>query len=205
MNTGMGIVLLVVFAIGAASVLFWVAKQAARAYRSFYVKEASQVAKKPKYLRVGHLRTLTNYDDLPQYKGDTGLFGLPRYRDVVVPDKHNYKTVVYMDHPVKQYVYDVMASWKGVSSDNRFWPFWIFLIVGAYFFKPIIGFLAAIFLFWFMFWMSPSGDRAVRRMAENAKDFTPDTWRGIYRDVAESIEREDEMVRALRRSGVRRL
>jgi len=41
MNAGIGIVLLVVFAIGAASVLFWTVKQVGKAYRYFFVKDTA--------------------------------------------------------------------------------------------------------------------------------------------------------------------
>lgn len=205
METGIGIVLLVVFAIGLASVLSYFVKLATRGRKG--ATQGAQIVQ-AKYVRVGHGNVLTNLNDLPQYKGETGLFGLPRYRDVIVPNKHNYATVVYMDHPVKQYVYDVMAGWKAVSTskDN---PYGLFALIAfptiLLLLKPIVGMILLAIVMWLFLVTSPSGRRAVRCSAENAKDFTPETWRGIYRDVAESIEREDELVRAIRRSGVRRL
>ncbi|MDP2779601.1 hypothetical protein [Devosia sp.] len=206
MNTGLGIVLLVVFAIGAATILVWVAKQVASAYRRFVAHQPmTAVTKKQRFVRVGHGKVLTNLNDLPQYKGETGLFGLPRYRDVIVPNKHNYAAVVYMDHPVKQYFYDLMGSWKEATADSRFLLVWFCMIAGTSIINPVFGLLVAIFLLWFVFWMWPSTSRMERRSAENAKNFTPDDWRQIYREAAESKEREDELVRALRRSGVRRL
>ncbi len=206
MNAGIGIVLLVVFAIGAASVLFWTVKQVGKAYRYFFVKDtaATVTGKKPKFLKIGHGRVLTNYDDLPHYKGRIGLFGLPVYEDVIVPDKHDYKTVVYMDNWFKQYVYDLMGSWKEAISDSRFLIVWICIIAGAYIIKPILGLLVTIFLLWFVFWMWPSTSRMERRSAENAKNFTPDTWRKIYMDVVKDMEFEDSIARAIRKSGVRR-
>lgn len=161
------------------------------------------IANKPKIIRVGHGNKLTNINDLPMYKGRTALFGLPVWADVGVTgaDKHDYSTVVYMNHPLRQYVYDLMVVLKGSTQDKRFWPFWIGLMVLGYLFKPLFGLLVVLFIVWMIFWLYPAGERAARRMAENAKDFTPDTWRGIYRDVAESIEREDEMARAFRKSG----
>ena len=203
--TGLGIFILVVCVIGAASVLSWVAKQVAGAYRYFFVKEAAPAVKRQKYLNVGHAGKLTNYEDLPHYKGRTGLFGLPIYEDIIVPDKHNYATVVYMDNPVKQWVYDWMASWKAAADDkdNPYFTFWLAVALAVPFlFGKMIGVSVLIgFVLLFLFG-APSGKRAVRRMAENAKDFTPDTWRKIYKEVAESREREDEIVRAIRRSGI---
>ena len=206
MNAGIGIVLLVVFAIGAALVLFWTVKQVGKAYRYFFVKDtaATVTGKKPKFLKIGHGRVLTNYDDLPHYKGRVGLFGLPVYEDVIVPDKHDYKTVVYMDNWFKQYVYDLMGSWKEAISDSRFLIVWICIIAGAYIIKPILGLLVTIFLLWFVFWMWPSTSRMERRSAENAKNFTPETWGQIYMDVVKDMEFEDSIARAIRKSGVRR-
>lgn len=211
METGIGIVLLAVFAIGAASILLWVARQLAN-LSSRFVKPS--VVRKTRYLKIGHMRTLTPYDQVPQYKGDTWFFGLPCYKDVIVPDKHNYATVVYMDHPVKQWVYDVIANWKESCNAAKeegkfkttlailFFP-GLLLASGA---SPYVILIAMAVIFAVMYlWMGPTGMPMTRRSAENAKDFTPDTWRKIYKDVAESQEREDEMVRAIRRSGVRRL
>jgi len=206
MNAGIGIVLLVVFAIGAALVLFWTVKQVGKAYRYFFVKDtaATVTGKKPKFLKIGHGRVLTNINDLPMYKGRIGLFGLPVYEDVIVPDKHDYKTVVYMDNWFKQYVYDLMGSWKEAISDSRFLIVWICIIAGAYIIKPILGLLVTIFLLWFVFWMWPSTSRMERRSAENAKNFTPETWGQIYMDVVKDMEFEGSIARAIRKSGVRR-
>lgn len=54
-------------------------------------------------------------------------------------------------------------------------------------------------------WEKLEGREQVQKVPEKAQKIERDTWRKIYKDVAESQEREDEMVRALRRSGVRRL
>jgi len=207
MNTVMGIVLLVVFVIGLASVLRYFAKLSARFLGRNGTTQSASIAQ-AKFVRVGHGNVLTNLNDLPQYKGETGIFGLPRYRDVIVPNKHNYATVVYMDHPVKQWVYDCMASWKAGFHDKEnpsalFWTL-CFLAVPFLFSKALGIAIVVVAVLLFIF-SAPSGNRAVRRMAENAKNFTPDDWRKIYKEVAESQEREDEMVRAIRRSGVRRL
>ena len=58
---------------------------------------------------------LKNWNDLPKYKGETGWFGLAKYRDVIVPEDYNRSTSVYMDTPVKQYFYDVMAGYKSTA------------------------------------------------------------------------------------------
>jgi len=46
------------------------------------------------------------------------LLGLPKYQDVIVPSKYDFKTVVEFDNPVTQYVYDVMAGFKHVTEDG---------------------------------------------------------------------------------------
>jgi len=195
--------LVVIFAIGLASILLWIMKQAAKLFVPKAIPQDSSSAPAT-FIRVGHEGVLTNINDLPQYKGRVGLFWLPVYADVIVPDKHNYATVVYMDNPVKQWVYDWMSSWKG-AADTKENPHGtlslvVFLVIPFLFNKflgmAILGSAILLFLFG-----APSGKRAVRRMAENAKDFTPNDWRKIYKDIAESKEREDEMVRAFRRSG----
>jgi hypothetical protein len=209
MNAGIGIVLLVVFAIGAASVLFWTVKQVGKAYRNFFVKDtaATVTGKKPKFLKIGHGRVLTNYDDLPHYKGRVGLFGLPVYEDVIVPDKHDYKTVVYMDNWFKQYVYDLMASWKAgfENKDNPYGALSVVVFLAAPFlFNKALGIVILAGVVLLFLFLAPSGNQAVRRMAENAKNFTPETWRQIYMDVVKDMEFEDSIARAIRKSGVRR-
>lgn len=203
--TGMGIVIFVVCAIGVVSIASWVVKAVTKLFKAKSQK---------KYIRVGHERKLTCYDNVPQYKGRTWLGGLPVYADVVMPDKHNYATIIYMDHWFKQYVYDVMVSWRGVCDGIKedgwlktslmllFFPVML-AFGGVSIIKIVIG--IAILIAILYLWYIPSGMPMIRRSAENAKDFTPDTWRKIYKEVAESQEREDEMVRALRRSGIRRL
>lgn len=204
MKAVMEIVLLLVFAIGMASVLRYFAKQAANFFgRNSATKGAS--IEQAKYVRVGHGNVLTNIKDLPGYKGETGLFGLPRYRDVIVPDKHNYATVVYMDHPAKQYVYDLMVTWKKLinpSRDNKYGLLAVLAFLALPFlYNKWLGVVIFVAFALLVLILGPRGKRAVRCSAENAKDFTPETWREIYRDVATSIEREDEMGRAYSKSG----
>ena len=46
------------------------------------------------------------------------VLGLPKYRDVIVPSKYSFKTVVEFDNPFAQYVYDVIAGFKHVAEDG---------------------------------------------------------------------------------------
>lgn len=204
-----GIILLVIFAIGLASILLWVVKQVVKLFKPQAIRQDGSSAPAT-FIRVGHGRVLTNINDLPQYKGRVGLFGLPVYKDVIVPDKHNYATVVYMDTPVKQWVYDVMASWKGFCNGIKkggefktafvilFFPVMI-AFTGVSILKILIG-MAVIFILLYL-WYIPSGMTMTRRSAELSKNVTPEQWDKIYLDVLLSKEREDEMVRAFRRSG----
>jgi len=209
--TGVGIVILFFCAVGAASLLIWIARQFGKLNQSFLVKQPMESAnqKKSKFIRIGHARKLVCFDDLPdanKYKGLTWLGGLPVPADVVVPDKHNYATVVYMDHWFKQYVYDVMIDFSGKWNLEGVVYRLLALTALLVAFNPVVVLaFTGLFYVWAILWFSPATYRAVRRSAENAKGFTPDTWRKIYKEVAESQEREDELVRALRRSGIRRL
>lgn len=213
--TGMGIVILVVCAIGAYSVLRWVFNQAAALSSKYLVKQPSHQPKKQKFIRIGHERKLVCFDDLPEankYKGRTWLGGLPVLADVLVPDKHNYSTIIYMDHRFKQYVYDVMSNWKstcdgfakeGVGKSwfyTLFFPV-LFIIGGA----PVWLVLLITGLFYAYILLGTGSVRATRRMGENAKNFTPETWAKIYDDVAKDLAEEERLVRALRRSGIHRL
>lgn len=191
------IVVIVVSAIGAASVLAWVFKKMKDIFKPYEAGTLLQVCRDRE-------DAWTKWEDLPHYKGRTWFCGLPYYRDVIVPNKHNYATVVYMDHPVKQWAYDWMASWKAVANDKEN-PYGVFALLCflalPFLFNKLFGILflvAAVLLFIFG---APSGKRAVRRMAERSRNLTPDDWRKIYKEVAESIEREDEMARAFRKSG----
>lgn len=200
--TGMGIVILVVCSIGIYSVLRWVFTQATSLSSKYLVKQPSHHPKKQKFIRIGHERKLVCYDDLPEankYKGRTWLGGLPVYADIVNPDEHNYSTIIYMDHWFKQYVHDVMLT----STSSI--PLLLFPLILLPISPVPVLIITGLVLVYLHLWWFPSSVRAIRRMGENAKNFTPDTWREIYQDVAESKAREDELVRALRRSGVRRL
>jgi len=203
MNTVIGIAVLVVCVIGAVSMLTWICKQTAKLFKPYGNRTLLRVGRSEEYFD----KTLTNFADLPHYQGKTGMFGLPRYRDVMVPNKHNYATVVYMDHAVKQWVYDWMASWKAVATDkdNPYGPFSLLCFLAIPFlFSKALGVACLVVALLLFIFAAPSGKRAVRRSAENARNFTKDDWRGIYRDVVESIEREDELARAIRKSGIRR-
>ncbi len=202
----MDILLLVVFAIGAIAMLAWCFRQVRKAYRYLFMPRADDYLMNVSRIDwTTYKEELTPWRDLPKYKGVTGWFGLPGYRDVMVPNKHNYASVAYMDTPVKQFVYDVMAYWKENNlrngGDAKFFWIAIVLIGVAYIIKPPLVWLVAFFLLWLVLWMGPTGQRAARRSAERFRHFKPDDWRKVYRQVAESKEREDEIVSALRRGG----
>ena len=198
MKSVIGIVILVICAVGVYSVLRWVFSQ--------LVKLKSP---KKKYIRIGHERKLVCYDDLPEankYKGRTWLGGLPVAADVITPDKHDYSTIIYMDHWFKQYVHDVMTNFSGKWSPQGVAAYFgtpiLFLIVG---FNPAAVLLVAgLFYIWFFLSLTPRACRATRRMGENAKNFTPETWAKIYDDVAKDLAEEERLVSALRRSGTAR-
>jgi len=207
--TGMGIVILVVCAIGIYSVLRWVFTQATALSSKYLVKQSSQKTKKQKFIRIGHARELVCFDDLPdanKYKGRTWLGGLPVAADVITPDKHDCSTIIYMDHWFKQYVHDVMTNFSGKWSPQGVAAYFgtpiLFLIVG---FNPAAVLLVAgLFYIWFFLSLTPRACRATRRMGENAKNFTPETWAKIYDDVAKDLAEEERLVSALRRSGTAR-
>ena len=208
MKTVIGIAVLVVCAIGAVSVLFWVFQQAAKLFKSYVPGTLLKVGRSEEYIN----KKLTKWEELPHYKGRTWLFGMPHYRDVMMPNKHNYSTVAYMDHPVRQWVYDVMCNWESTCDGyakegvGKSWLYALFfpmvaVIAGA----PIVVVAAATAIIALVFFLWTGSVRAERRMAENARNLKPGDWRKVYQEIAESKEREDELVRALRRSGIRRL
>jgi len=199
MKSVIGIVILVICAVGVYSVLRWVFSQ--------LVKLKSP---KKKFIRIGHERKLVCYDDLPEankYKGRTWLGGLPVFADVVVPDKHNYSTIIYMDHPTKQWVYDWVASWKAVAN-NKSNPYGTFALLCfltlPFFFGAVVGVACLSIVALLFIFGAPSGKRAVRRGGELAKNFTPETWAKIYDDVVKDLAEEERLVSALRRSGTAR-
>lgn len=174
------------------------------------VADPAQNHNKVRTVRVGrHSRTTfaqedTPWDDLPKYKGETGIFGLPKYKDVVITDKHNYATVFYMDGWLRQYVYDLMSGWKDLVSKDAFKLLASFLFF-VFCFGIIKLALCAMFILlglWFVFWGLASGVRSERRSAERFRHFTPDDWREVYDEVRESQDRVDEMTRAFQRSGI---
>jgi len=199
--SGLGIVILVVCAIGIYSVLCWVLTQATALSSKYLVKQPSQQPMKQKFIRIGHERKLVCYDDLPEankYKGRTWLGGLPVYADIVRPDKHDYSTIIYMDHLFKQYVHDVMLSLK----DSL--PLLIFPLMLVWINPVAVLAISGLVLVWLHLWWFPSIDRGTRCMGENAKNFTPGTWAKIYDDVAKDLAEEERLVSAIRRAGIHR-
>lgn len=203
MKTVIEIVVLVVCAIGAASILSWVFKQTAKLLKPYAPGTMLRVGRSEEDLD----KKLTKWEDLPHYKGRTWLGGLPVLADVICPDKHDYSTVSYMDHWFKQYIYDVMTSFAG-GLDAKGIAYHLVipvaLIMAGFSAVNVLTITGLIFA-WLYLWFSPSATRAARRSAERSKNLKPNDWRKIYQEVAESKEREDELVRALRRSGIRRL
>lgn len=201
--TGMGIVILFFCAIGAVSVLSWGAK----AVSKLFFRKSPETAPKKKYINIGKHRPLVCYDDLPdanKYNGRTWLGGLPVLADVVHPDKHDYSTIIYMDHWFKQYVYDVMAaSFTGEWNRNGIAYYLLFpamfIVVGISFVNVLI--VTCVIFAWLFLWYFPSGMPMVRSMGETAKNLTPADWRKIYQEVAEEQAAEDSLARAIRKSG----
>ena len=134
----------------------------------------------------------------------TRLFGLPKYRDVIVPSKYDFKTVVEFDNPVAQYVYDLMAGFQHVTEDGGFklgLSFVFFAALGAmvsFVWMLVITVIALCFLLL----ASPSAMRAERRRAKRFKDCTAEDWHKTHLWAMKSELRQQEMASAIRRSGV---
>lgn len=132
------------------------------------------------------------------------LLGLSKFRDVIVPSKYDFKTVVEFDNPVAQYVYDLMAGFKHVTEDGGIklgLSFVFFAALGA-----MVSFvwvlIIAVVTLWFFLWASPAAMRAERRRAKRFKDCTAEDWHKTHLWAMESELRQQEMASAIRRSGV---
>lgn len=132
------------------------------------------------------------------------LLGLPKYQDVIVPSKYDFKTVVEFDNPVAQYVYDVMAGFKHVTEDGG-----IKLGLSIMFFAALGAMasfvwvlIVAVVTLWFLLWASPAAMRAEKRRAMRFKGCTADDWHKTHLWAMESELRQQEMASAIRRSGV---
>lgn len=132
------------------------------------------------------------------------LFGLPKYRGVIVPSKYDFKTVVEFDNPVAQYIYDLMAGFKHVTEDGGFklgLSFVFFAALGA-----MVSFVwmlvIAVIALCFLLLASPSAMRAERRRAKRFKDCTAEDWHKTHLWAMKSELRQQEMASAIRRSGV---
>ena len=198
--TGMGIVILVICAIGVYSVSRWAFTQLVKLNQRYLVKQP-EAAPKKRFIRIGHERKLVCFDDLPEenkYKGRTWLGGLPVYADIVMPDKHDYSTIIYMDHWFKQYVHDVML---GLTSSL---PLLVFPLMLVWSNPVAVLTISGLVLAWLHLSFFPSNERGERCMGENAKNFTPETWAKIYDDVAKDLAEEERLVSAIRRAGIHR-
>lgn len=132
------------------------------------------------------------------------LLGLPKYRDVIVPSKYDFKTVVEFDNPVAQYAYDLMAGLKHVTEDGGIklgLSFAFFVALGAMM-SVVWVLVIAVITLWFLLWASPSAMRAARWRAKTFKDCTADDWRKTHLWAMKSELRQQEMASAIRRSGV---
>jgi len=132
------------------------------------------------------------------------LLGLPKYQDVVVPSKYDFKTVVEFDNLVAQYVYDLMAGFKRVTEDGGIklgLSFVFFVALGAMTSFVWVLIIAVITL-WFLLWASPSAMRAARWRAKTFKDCTAEDWHKTHLWAMKSELRQQEMASAIRRSGV---
>lgn len=207
----MGILILFVMAIGLATMILYARDMAVSLHhKAFGLPKVIKGERNNCVATQGKVRKIyldekeLNWNSLPKYNGDTGRFGLAKYKDVIVPVKHCYATVVYMDTAVKQYFYDLMAGWKFLIEDGG-----IKLGLSLLFFfasGAMVSFVwvlsIMIITLWFLLWASPSAMRATRHMAERSKTLTPEDWRDIYDEVGKSQARIDEMTTAFRRSGI---
>lgn len=132
------------------------------------------------------------------------LLGLPKYQDVIVPSKYNFKTVVEFDNPVAQYVYDVMAGFKHVTEGGGIklgLSIVFFAVLGAM--ASLVWVLVvAVVTLWFLLWTSPSAMRAERRRTKRFEDCTAEDWHKTHLWAMKSELRQQEMASAIRRSGV---
>lgn len=210
MKSVIGIVILGICAIGIYSILRWVFTQVSALSSTHLVKQPGQQQKPKKFIRIGHQRKLVCFDDLPEankYKGRTWLGGLPVRADIVMPDKHDYSTIIYMDHWFKQYVHDVMLGLPVTKEHWKNLAYWLFvpvtlILVGV---NPIaVSAFAILFFAWDILWLTPKACHAIRCMGETAKNFTPETWAKIYDNVIKELAEEEKLVSAMRRSGMYR-
>lgn len=217
MRSVLGIVILVVAALGVFEVGRLLVKGLRGLYRYTFglsAATAATVAKPaatPKPRFVGRYDQysrpeLTPWEDLPKYTGATGWFGCAKYRDVVIPDKHYYPSVAYMDTPFKQYVHDVMAGWK--DTDNGFAKIGRIKAWGSLLALPLVFSLmrsdlmiliwsgAMVLLLLAVVLAGSAGMRASRQSAEISKNLTRADWQEVYLEVIDSQSRVAEMRRA---------
>jgi len=144
------------------------------------------------WMAVGVLRLLTH------------LLGLPKYRDVIVPSKYDFKTVVEFDNPIAQYVYDLMAGFKHVTEDGGFklgLSIVFFAVLGAMA-SFVWVLIVAVMALWLFLWASPAAMKTERRRARRFEGCTADDWRKTHLWAMKSELRQQEMASAIRRSGV---
>ena len=132
------------------------------------------------------------------------LLGLPKYQDVVVPSKYDFRTVVEFDNPIAQYVHDLIAGFKRVTEDGGIklgLSFVFFAALGAMV-SVVWVLVIAVITLWFLLWASPSAMRAARWRTKTFKDCTAEDWHKTHLWAMKSELRQQEMASAIRRSGV---
>ena len=130
------------------------------------------------------------------------LFGLPKYRDVIVPSKYEFKTVVEFDNPVTQYVYDVMAGFKH-DTFTKLELAGYFCFAGLFIAASVKWvFVILVALLWYWLWLSPTAMRGARWRAKTFKSCTAEDWHKTHLWAMKSELRQQEITSAIRRSGV---
>lgn len=201
-----GIVILILASIGLAFILIWTIKKLAVVYRRNFpcqdARDRQQVSFVGKNIP----------QDIPvpvaETAGSRKGFFIPKYKDVIVPDKHDFSTLVEFDNQHTQWIYDVMAGIKRLQKEMK--PSWFericvwIAVIFCTLIAPVnplpLGCIIA-FVVFTIFVGGPIGSRAARERVKRFKSLTPQDWVQVYQDVAESNRRSDEIASAIRRSG----
>lgn len=202
-----GIVILILASIGLTSILIWTVKKLAVVYRRNFPRQDASDRQQVSF--VGNNIPQNIPVPVAETAGSRKGFFIPKYKDVIVPDKHDFATVVEFENQHTQWIYDVMAGVKVLKKDcytklsDRI-VIWLCLIFAG--FVALAGnafFLACIvaFVVFTIFVGGPVGSRAERSMAKRCKSLTTQDWVQVYQDVAESNRRSEEIASAIRRSG----
>lgn len=200
-----GIVILILASIGLASLLIWAGKRLARVYRRNSSHQDARDRQQVSF--VG--KTISQDMPVVEASGSGKGFFIPKYRDVIVPDKHDFSTVVEFENQHTQWIYDVMAGMKDVGMNtSKVGKAGAWLCVAFFGILPalmgeirLLVAMAAIAVI-IVFVLGPMGSRVERERAKRFKDMTPLDWQKVYQDMQESENRANEIATAIRRSGV---